>query len=102
MLENVRHYLEAPYLVLNPKYLFVPGVNDNEVDVKNFVQLCAELKVDFVTPVFSFFDDSFDHSSHAKKMFKLLVDDLAAHNIYTANVDTLYSEDYHKVYSKAF
>lgn len=102
MLENVRRYLEAPYLVLNPKYLFVPGINDNETDVKNFVQLCAELKVDFVTPVFSFLDDDFGDSSHAKKMFKLLVDDLAAHGIFTANVDTLYSEAYHKVYSEAF
>lgn len=102
MLENVRRYLEAPYLVLNPKYLFVPGVNDNETDVKNFVRLCSEWRVDFVTPVFSFLDDDFGNSLHAKKMFKLLVDDLAAHGIFTANVDTLYSEAYHKVYSEAF
>lgn len=102
MLDNVRHYLQAPYLALNPKYLFVPGVNDNETDIKNFVQICADLKVDFVTPVFSFLDDEFTDSVHAKKMFKLLVDELASHNIFTANVDTLYSEAYHKVYSESF
>lgn len=102
MLENVRRYLEAPYLVLNPKYLFVPGINDNETDVKNFVRLCAEWKVDFVTPSFSFTGNEFGNSLHAKKMFRLLVDDLAAHGIFTANVDTLFSEAYHKVYSEAF
>lgn len=102
MLDNVRHYLQAPYLALNPKYLFVPGVNDNETDIKSFVQICADLKVDFVTPVFSFLDDEFTDSAHAKKMFKLLVDELALHNIFTANVDTLYSEAYHKVYSESF
>lgn len=102
MLDNVRHYLQAPYLALNPKYLFVPGVNDNETDIKSFVQICADLEVDFVTPVFSILDNEFSDSAHAKKMFKLLVDELASHNIFTANVDTLYSEAYHKVYSESF
>lgn len=55
--ENMRHYLEAPFLSLNPKYLFVPNINDNEKDIENFVQFCCELSVDFVTPVFSFLDD---------------------------------------------
>ncbi len=102
VLENVRHYLQAPYLGLNPKYLFVPGVNDNELDIKSFVQICGELKVDFVTPVFSFLDDDFRNSAHAKEMFKLLVEELAANNIFTANVDTLYSETYHTLYTSSF
>jgi sulfatase maturation enzyme AslB (radical SAM superfamily) len=102
MLENVRQYLTAPYLALNPKYLFVPGINDNEEDVNKFVQICAELRVDFVTPVFSFLDSQYFDSSHAKRMFKLLVDELAANGIFTANVDTLYSENYHKQYSESF
>lgn len=102
MLKNVRHYLQAPYLSLNPKYLFVPGLNDNEIDVECFVQMCAELNVDFVTPVFSFLDSKYFDSTHAKKMFKLLVDELAENNIFTANVDTLYSESYHKVYRGSF
>ena len=67
MLDNVREYLRAPYLALNPKYLFVPGINDNEVDIKNFVEMCAEMKVDFVTPVFSFLDSKYFNSEHAKK-----------------------------------
>lgn len=102
MLSNVRHYLQAPYLALNPKYLFVPGLNDNETDVKCFVQMCADMKVDFVTPVFSFLDSKYFDSAHAKKMFKLLVDELAENNIFTANVDTLYSESYHKTYRGSF
>lgn len=102
MLENVRNYLQAPYLAVNPKYLFVPGINDNETDVRNFVQMCVDLKIDFVTPVFSFLDSQYFDSEHAKKMFKLLVDELAANNIFTANVDTLYSESYHKTYSESF
>jgi len=102
MLKNVRQYLQAPYLVLNPKYLFDPGINDNERDVENFVQICEELKVDFVTPVFSFLDDGYEGSDRAKRMFKLLVDRLAEHNIFTANVDTLYSERYHKLYQTSF
>lgn len=102
MLENIKHYQQAPYLALNPKYLFVPGINDNETDVKSFVQICRELKVDFVTPVFSFIDSGYFDSDHAKKMFKLLVDELAESNIFTANVDTLYSENYHKTYSESF
>lgn len=102
MLDNLHRYLEAPYLALNPKYLFVPEVNDNETDVREFVKLCVELKVDFVTPVFSFLDDQYTSSAHAQSMFKLLVDELARNNIFTANVDTLYSESYHKLYTKSF
>ena len=102
MLENVGRYLQAPFLALNPKYLFMPGINDNETDVKNFVKLCVDFSVDFVTPVFSLLDDQYEHSDHAREMFKLLVDELAANNIFTANVDTLYSESYHKVYTESF
>lgn len=102
MLENVKHYLEAPYLVLNPKYLFVPGVNDNETDVKNFVEMCIQLNTDFVTPAFSFLDSEYYGSAHAKEMFKLLVDELAKNNIFTANVDTLFGEEYHKMYTASF
>lgn len=101
-IDNLRRYKEAPYLALNLKYLIVPGVNDNEADIKGFVDICSELKVDFVTPVFSFLDDEYSNSERAKKMFKLLVDELAARNIMTANVDTLYSEEYHKVYAESF
>lgn len=102
MLENVRRYLQAPFLTLNPKYLFIPGVNDNETDVKNFVKMCIDFSVDFVTPVFSLLDDRYAHSAHARKMFKLLVDELADSNVFTANVDTLYSESYHNVYQESF
>lgn len=102
VLENVREYANGTYLALNPKYLFVPGVNDNERDVKRFVELCAGRKVDFVTPVFSFLDDEFEKSQQARRMFKLLVDELAANNIFTANVDTIYSGDYHSLYVKSF
>lgn len=102
MLENVHKYIKAPYLAFNPKYLFVPGINDNEKDIINFVNVCSELKIDFVTPVFSFLDSKYFDSEHAKQMFKLLVNELAKNNIMTANVDTLYSETYHKVYSGSF
>lgn len=102
MLENVRRYLQAPYLGLNPKYLFVPGVNDDEEDVMNFVQMCRGLNIDFVTPVFSILDNQFSGSAHTREMFKLLVDELAGSGIFTANVDTLYSEEYHKTYIKSF
>ena len=78
------------------------GVNDNETDVENFVRLCAELKVDFVTPVFSFLDDSYESSEQARRMFKLLVDRLAEEGIFTANVDTLYSGSYHQLYQASF
>ncbi len=102
MLKNIASYLKAPYLALNPKYLFMPGINDNETDIKNFVRLCADWNVDFVTPVFSILDNQYSDSNHAKKMFKLLVDELLEHNIFTANVDTLYSESYHKLYAASF
>ncbi|WP_295765440.1 radical SAM protein [uncultured Oscillibacter sp.] len=102
MLGNVERYLEAPYLALNPKYLFVPNVNDNEKDIKGFAKMCAGLPVDFVTPVFSFLDDRYAGSAHAQEMFKLLVDELAANGIFTANVDTLYSESYHDLYRASF
>ncbi len=101
MLDNVRRYLEAPYFGFNPKYLFVPGVNDNEKDVERFVEICKEFRVDFVTPVFSFLADDFYGSEHAKEMFAYLVDLLSKNNIFTASVDTLYSEKYHKEYKKA-
>ncbi len=101
MLDNVRHYLEAPYFGFNPKYLFVPEVNDNEKDVELFVEICKELKVDFVTLVFSFLADDFYGSEHAKEMFAYLVDLLSKNNIFTASVDTLYSEKYHEEYKKA-
>lgn len=102
MLENVHRYVQAPYLALNPKYLFLPGVNDNERDVENFAALCAELRVDFVTPVFSFLDDAYEKSEQAQRMFKYLVDRLAEEGIFTANVDTLYSGSYHKLYQASF
>jgi len=102
MLDNVRHYRQAPYFALNPKYLFVPGINDNETDIEKFVKLCADFQVDFVTPVFSFLDDQFTNSDHAQEMFHLLVDGLAKNNIFTANVDTLYSEKYHNLYVDSF
>lgn len=102
MLGNVERYLQAPFLALNPKYLFMPGKNDNETDIRNFVEMCAKFRVDFVTPVFSLLDDQYANSAHAQEMFKLLVDELAANNIFTANVDTLYSENYHKLYRSSF
>lgn len=102
MLENVRRYVQAPYLALNPKYLFLPGVNDNETDIGNFVELCGQLRVDFVTPVFSFLDDTYERSDQARRMFKYLVDCLSERGIYTANVDTLYSGSYHELYEKSF
>ena len=101
-IDNVRRYLEAPYLGVNLKYLFMPGINDNEKDIDRFAQLCAELNVDFVTPVFSFLDHAFDDSEYTQKMFHYLVQKLADYNIFTAKVDTLYSEDYHKLYEKSF
>ena len=102
MIDNIWRYMKAPYLVLNPKYLFVPGVNDNETDVKRFVRMCSDLKVDFVTPVFSILDTKYKDSVHAKKMFKLLIDELTENNIFTANVDTLYSHEYHQQYAGSF
>jgi pyruvate-formate lyase-activating enzyme len=102
MLDNVRRYLRAPFLVLNPKYLFVPGINDNETDIREFVKLCVEFGVDFVTPVFSFLDGKYFDSDRAKEMFGLLVRELADSNIFTANVDTLYSERYRKLYLESF
>jgi sulfatase maturation enzyme AslB (radical SAM superfamily) len=102
VIKNVKKYLTAPYLVLNPKYLFVPGINDDETNVRNFVELCVELNVDFVTPVFSFLDSKYPDSDNAKKMFNLLVTELAGNGIFTANVDTLYSESYHNLYVKSF
>lgn len=100
--DNVAHYLDDPYLAFNPKYLFVPGINDNESDVEKFVELCCEWKVDFVTPVFSIFDDAYANSGRAKKMFHYLVELLAENGIFTANVDTLYNEDYHRLYTESF
>lgn len=102
MVDNIRRYMAAPYIALNPKYLFVPEMNDNEKDIKEFVKICVDLKVDFVTPVFSFLNNRYADSSHAKKMFKFLVDELYRNNIFTANVDTLYSEDYHTLYKQSF
>lgn len=99
--DNVRHYLEAPYFGINLKYLFMPGQNDNERDIDKFVQFCVELNVDFVTPVFSILDDSFDGSKHTQEMFHYLVKRLAEQNIFVAKVDTLYSESYHKLYEKS-
>ncbi len=99
---NVRHYLDAPYMAVNPKYLFVPGINDNEKDIEKFVEMCVSLKIDFVTPVFSFLHSDYFDSVHAKKMFHSLVELLAENNIFTANVDTLYSENYHKLYAESF
>jgi hypothetical protein len=97
MIDNVRHYLMVPFLVLNPKYLFVPVINDNETDILEFVKLCLAFGVDFVTPVFSFFDGKYFDSDRAKEMFGLLVRELADTNIFSANVDTLYSERYRKL-----
>lgn len=102
VIDNVKHYQQAPYLELNPKYLFVPGINDDEINVRNFAKMCNEFKVDFVTPVFSFLDSKYFDSDNAKKMFKLLVEELSSYNIFTANVDTLYNQNYHKLYSESF
>ena len=99
---NVVRYLDAPYLAFNPKYLFVPGTNDNEKDVEKFVEMCCEWRVDFVTPVFSIFDDAYANSGHAKKMFHYLIELLTENGIFTANVDTLYNENYHKLYTESF
>lgn len=100
MVQNIRHYNTAPYLVLNPKYLFVPGINDNETDILNFVNLCEDLGVDFVTPVFSFLDNDFYRSTHTQEMFKFLISELTKRNIFTANVDTIFGEKYHEFYEK--
>lgn len=102
VVENAKRYTEAPFLGLNPKYLFVPGVNDNMKDVDGFVRLCVHLHVDFVTPVFSILDSDYSKSKHAQKMFSLLVHELEKNNIFTANVDTLYSENYHNLYEASF
>lgn len=102
MLDNVRCYLEAPFLALNPKYLFVPGVNDNETDINGFVKMCEQMKVDFVTPVFSIMGDEFEQSEHAQKMFKLLVDELAKRNIFTAGIDNLFDKTENNLYTKSF
>lgn len=102
MLKNVEQYRQAPFFVLNPKYLFVPGINDNERDIRCFAEICAGFSSDFVTPVFSFLDNQYANSPHAQEMFRLLVDELASRNIFTANVDTLYSESYHALYTESF
>lgn len=102
MTENLHRYIQAPFFALNLKYLFEPGINDNETDVMRFVRLCDELKVDFVTPSFSFIGDGYERSEHAKKMFKLLVDELTTAGIFTVSVDTLFSESYHRTYIESF
>lgn len=102
VIDNAKHYMSSPFLGMNPKYLFVPGVNDNEQDIENFANLCSELQVDFVTPVFSILDDDYSDSKHAQQMFSLLVHKLTDNNIFTANVDTLYSENYHNLYTSSF
>ncbi|MCL2218287.1 MAG: radical SAM protein [Chitinispirillia bacterium] len=102
MLENVRRYSQASFFALNPKYLFVPGINDDEENINEFVKICAELNVDIVTPVFSFLDSKYFDSVRAKEMFGFLVEELSNNNIFTANVDTLYSEAYHKTYVESF
>ena len=102
MLKNVRHYIEAPYLVLNPKYIFMPGINDRKEDVEGFVQVCKELKADFVMPVFNYLDNAYEKSEQTQRMFKYLTDCLAEEGIFTVNGDTLYSESYHKLYQASF
>jgi pyruvate-formate lyase-activating enzyme len=42
---NLRRYAYKKKGVLNLKYIFLPGVNDNRGDVDGFVDLCAELDV---------------------------------------------------------
>lgn len=102
MIKNIKRYSQAPFFTLNPKYLFVPGINDDEANVKEFVKICSELNVDFVTPVFSILDSKYFDSVKAKEMFGFLVEELSNNNIFTANVDTLYSENYHKLYVESF
>ena len=40
--ENLKHYNDAGNGVIVLKYVFIPGVNDNDEDVDGFAQICLE------------------------------------------------------------
>ena len=80
----------------------MPGINDRKEDVEGFVQVCKELKADFVMPVFNYLDNAYEKSEQTQRMFKYLTDCLAEEGIFTVNGDTLYSESYHKLYQASF
>ena len=43
--ENLRRYSQSPVGIVVPKYIVVPGVNDDEANIEGFASLCVDLGV---------------------------------------------------------
>lgn len=45
--DNLKRYAQAPVGVVVPKYIVVPGVNDDTHNIEGFIKLCDELNADY-------------------------------------------------------
>ncbi|MCL2019503.1 MAG: radical SAM protein [Oscillospiraceae bacterium] len=47
VIQNLQNYMQACVGYVVPKYIFMPGINDNEIDVDGFADICDRLSVPY-------------------------------------------------------
>ena len=47
VIENIKLYTNVQNSAVHLKYIFLPGINDNPVDVEGFIDICVKCKTEF-------------------------------------------------------
>lgn len=99
--ENLSKYANASIGIVALKYLFVPGVNDNQIDVDGFIQFCEESGAMFVVISLDYF--SIDNvTEHTKSIIHYLNMELSKRNILCVPYTAWETIEYNKIMQELF
>ncbi len=78
---NLRQYRQAGAGAVEPKYIFLPGTNDNPRDIDGFIDFCKEIRPMIITLSFDFYHKE-KVQQHTLEMIQRLKDGLSAQGLY--------------------
>jgi len=71
VIKNLTEYAKATMGIVALKYIFIPGVNDTEADIKGFISLCKESNAMFVIIAIDYFSVDIISEQTCKMILKL-------------------------------
>jgi wyosine [tRNA(Phe)-imidazoG37] synthetase (radical SAM superfamily) len=97
--DNLKRYSNHGFMVL--KYIFLPGINDNEVDVNGFFNLCKQIKIKSVELTKNAYDEG-AYSEHTVNYITKLIEMLQNADISVTVPDWMFhnSNDTWETYKK--
>ena len=94
--KNLSAYAKASVGIVALKYLFVPGVNDNQEDIDGFIKLCEEVNAMFVVVSVDYFSVN-NITEHMQDMILRLNTELSERDILCVPYTAWETTEYNKI-----